>query len=324
MKWHRIPRFVIYLYWLRQAKKVAERIIATQRIDAVAHFTYSAFWLPTPANSLGLPSIWGPVGGGVRTPRPLRKTLGALGLLQEALDYVAVRVMSSLPAVRRTAREATVRIMQNEETLRRLPADAQDNPLILNHALFNTVPQATESQDGRFALWVSPMQSRKGPQLAIEGLARTMSGITLVMVGDGPQRRAVEQLATRLGVADRVKFTGWIERDRAIRYMSEATTVVFTGLREEGGLALTEALHSARRLIVLDHGGAGSIARRATDPSRVALIKPASVDAVSIDIGSAMDTHFHAAPCGNAPLLDVDQALTELSEAVSDAVPGYA
>ena len=38
--------------------------------------------------------------------------------------------------------------------------------------------------------------------------------------------------------------------------MRGATTVLFTGLREEGGLALAEAMYAARRLIVLDHGGA--------------------------------------------------------------------
>ncbi len=324
MKWHRIPRFMIYLYWLRSARKAAEEIISKQTVDAVAHFTYAAFWLPTPVNSLGLPSIWGPVGGGVRTPKPLRKTLGTAGTLQETLDDVAVRTMSALPSVRRTARDATVRILQNEETLHRLPREAQDNSVVLNHALFNTVPEMSHSEDGRFALWVSPMQTRKGPQLAIEGLARTTTKVKLVMVGDGPQRKALEQLAKKLGVANRIEFTGWIDRDRAVRYMNEATTVVFTGLREEGGLALTEAMHSARRLIVLDHGGAGSMARRATEPNRVALIQPRSVEQVATDIGAALDAHFQSPQCNSSSLLDVDEALAELSAAVEEAIASNA
>lgn len=322
MRWHRIPRFILYLSWLKRAREAAEHIIESQQIDAVAHFTYATFWLPTPATGLGLPSIWGPVGGGVRTPRQLWRVLGVTGLLQEVLDYVAVRVMTAFPAVRRTARTATVRVLQNEETLRLLPVDATTNSYILNHALFNTVPPEATAPDGRFALWVSPMQSRKGPRLVVEALARTTSDVPLVMVGDGPQRKAIERLAARLGVADRIRFTGWIERDAAVRYMNEATTVVFTGLREEGGLALTEAMHTARRLIVLDHGGAGSIARRTNDSQRVALIKPNRLDVVAAEIGRAMDGHFEAEECDKSPLLDNDRALNELSEAVAKALNG--
>lgn len=320
MKWHRIPRFVVYLYWLRKARKAAEEIVSKRKIDAVAHFTYSTFWLPTPATNLGVPSIWGPVGGGVRTPKSLRKTLGIAGTIQEFLDYFAVRAMSLLPAVRRTAENATVRILQNSETKAQLPHDAQKNVVILNHALFNTVPPLSNGEDGRYALWVSPMQTRKGPQLAIEGLARTKSGIRLVMVGDGPQRKALQHLADLLGVGDRVEFTGWIDRERAVRYMNEATTVIFTGLREEGGLALTEAMHTARQLIVLDHGGAGAIARRANDPDRVALISPNSAGEVAADIGKALDAQFESVLTNTPSLLDIDRAQAEFAGAVRAAI----
>ena len=322
-RWHRIPRFIVYLFWLRRARRQAEHIISSAGADAVAHFTYAAFWLPTPATDLGLPSIWGPVGGGVRTPRKLWRLLGVVGLFQEILDYVSVRLMTLVPAVRRTARNATVRILQNEETLDRLPADTSADSYILNHALFNTVPADSPEPDGRFALWVSPMQSRKGPQLVVEALAHTTTDIPLVMVGDGPQRKAIERLAMRLGVADRIRFTGWIERDAAVRYMNQATTVIFTGLREEGGLALTEAMYSARRLIVLDHGGAGSIARRTNDTERVSLIEPDRLEAVATQIGRSIDSHFQAEECDKTPLLDAEVALNELSNAIATALNSY-
>ena len=49
-------------------------------------------------------------------------------------------------------------------------------------------------------------------------------------------------------------------------------------MREEGGLALAEAMLSGAPVIVLAHGGARTIAERALDPSRVTLIEPAGVD----------------------------------------------
>ena len=320
MKWHRIPRFLVYLRWLRTARKRAAELIASGEFDAVAHVTFSAYWLPTPATELGIPSIWGPVGGAVSSPRTMWRMLGPVGLLQEALDFIAVRTMGALSGARTTARQATVRVVQNEDTLQRLPSDARDRLWVLNHALFAESPPAEPAPDGRYALWVSPMESRKGPRLAVEALARTQSGARMVMVGDGPQRRRLERLAADLGVADRITFTGWVDRSEAVAYMSGATTALFTGMREEGGLALAEAMRSARRLIVLDHGGAGAIARRSTDPDRVALIRAAAPDATAAAMAAAIDRHFAEPEPGTGPLLDRDAAVADLTAAIDTAL----
>ena len=45
---------------------------------------------------------------------------------------------------------------------------------------------------------------------AIASLQQTIPGCTAVMVGDGPERPKLEQLATELGVADKVRFAGAI------------------------------------------------------------------------------------------------------------------
>ncbi len=319
VRWHRIPEFLHYLTWLSKAKRVAKRLIAERAFDVVVHATFSAFWLPTPAVQLGLPSVWGPVGGAVTTPKPLRKLLGKAGLAQEYLDYGSVRLMAALPASRRTAINASERVLQNEETRAMLPQLARGRSRILNHALFSVIPAFPPEDDGRYALWVSPMESRKGPQLALEALARTRDDIQLKMVGDGPQRKPVEQAAHDLGIADRVTFTGLVPREEAVKLMRGATTVLFTGLREEGGLALAEAMYAARRLVVLDHGGAGSIARSATDPDRVALINPGPVGTVADGFAAAITAHFAAAPAADTPLLDRNGAVAELAAAVRAA-----
>ncbi len=318
-RWHRIPEFIVYLGWLRKAKGIARKLIAADGFATTLHATFSASWLPTPATNLGIPSVWGPVGGGVTTPRPLWGLLGTAGILQEILDLVSVRMMAALPMTRRSINRSTQPVLQNRESLALIPKPAQERARILNHALFSTMPSYPPEQDGRYALWVSPMESRKGPQLAIESLAKTQTDVPLVMVGDGPQRRNLERLAEDLGVSDRITFTGLVERTEVVKYMRGATTVIFTGLREEGGVALAEAMYSARRLVVLDHGGAGAIAHRASDPQRVALIAPGSVEAVASDFAAAIDAHYSGGPVDETPLLDRAAALAELQDYVVSA-----
>jgi glycosyltransferase involved in cell wall biosynthesis len=318
-RWHRIPEFIYYMNWLRRARRTAQELLTEREFDVVMHATFSVFWLPTPAVNLGLPSVWGPVGGAVTTPKPLRELLGFAGTIQELLDHAAVRLMAALPSSKRTALAATERILQNEATRAMLPVAARGRSRILNHALFSFIPEFRPETDGRYVLWVSPMQSRKGPRLALEAIARTRPDIPLKMVGDGPQRSALERAAQELGVADRVTFTGFVPREEAIRLMRGASTVLFTGLREEGGLALAEAMYAARRVIVLDHGGAGSIARAATDPTRVTLIEPADVTTTATRFAEAIEMHMDAAPAADRPLLDRAAAITELREAIAAA-----
>lgn len=101
--------------------------------------------------------------------------------------------------------------------------------------------------------------------------------------------------------------------------MRGATTVMFTGLREEGGLALAEAMYAARRLVVLDHGGAGAVARTATDPERVALIQPGEADAVALSFAEAVEAHFADGPVADVPLIDRAAAVAELERVVREA-----
>ncbi len=46
------------------------------------------------------------------------------------------------------------------------------------------------------------------------------SGVTLLIVGDGPARQSLESKAAALGVADRVRFTGVIDRDRVADHVA--------------------------------------------------------------------------------------------------------
>ena len=324
-KHHRVTWFPLYLLWLRRAYCIARRLHAEQPFDAVQHVTYSTFWLPTPAVRLGVPCVWGPVGGAATTPRRLWPLLGVRGMVGELLDLVAVRALSLLPATRRTWRRAAVRLVQNTATRRRLPRGIRETAVLLNHALFADVPPLSPRPRGRRLLLVSALQARKGVALALHALARTPDDVALTIVGEGPERRALERLARRLRIQHRVEFRGRIPRSDVFPLYAEAAAVVFTGLREEGGIALAEAMLCGAPVIVLANGGAETIAAAATDPSCVALIQPASIAETARRMAEAM-TRFSRASherSGGA-LLDQRAARRTLRRAYGQSVPGSA
>ncbi|HEX6536107.1 MAG TPA: glycosyltransferase [Gemmatimonadaceae bacterium] len=319
-KRHRATWFLLYLVWLRRGHRVARRLCAAQRFDLVHHATYSTYWLPSPAVRLGVPCVWGPMGGAVTTPTALWPLLGWIGLLDELLDLLAVRALACLPATRRTWRRAAVRLAQNEATRSQLPDALRASTRVLNHAVFIEVPTPPTRPRERTLLLVTALQTRKGAALALRALRCTPEDVRLAIIGDGPERRALERLARRLGIRHRVAFEGWMPRDRIFTRLHEAAAAVFTGLREEGGIALAEAMLCGTPVIVLANGGARTIAASATDPSRVALIEPGSVVATVRRMGDAM-THFSRRRTDAAgPLLDQSAARAALRAAFEQAL----
>lgn len=326
MRFHRIGEFVIYLAWQRKARKRARDLLAQRQFDVAYHATLSAYWLPSAAVELGIPSIWGPVGGAVTAPKSLRPLLGRRGRINEALDWFSVRVMAALPATRQTWQRATIRIAQNDATVMRLPAKLRADTVVFNHALLHDVKPWTDgSQAGRdpYVAWVSPMESRKGPELAVRALALTPQPIRMVMAGDGPERTRIEGIAGALGVSDRITFLGRVQHDRALEIIANARVAMFTGLREEGGLALSEAMLLGTPLVVLGNGGAKTIAETAVAPDRVTIVKPTDLDGTISAVAEAVerlaDTDEFDGPGARTALIDQDAAVDVLAGLVAEA-----
>jgi glycosyltransferase involved in cell wall biosynthesis len=319
-RWHRTVRFVLYLEWMRRAHRQGQEFCGRRSFDAVLHASYPTYWLPSPATRLGLPCVWGPVGGAVTTPLSLWSVLGLRGVLGEVLDFISVRFASLWPATRRTWRAAIVGLVQNVETLGRLPKELQERSRVLNHAMFVEAPRVAPRLRRSHLLHTSPLERRKGPALALRALAHSPEDVHLWMAGGGPERRRLERLARRLGVAHRLRFLGHVPRERLFELLAEAAGAVFTGLREEGGMALAEAMVSGTPVVVLANGGARTLAEAATIPERVALVEPGRVDETARRIGEAM-TRFSRNPVqGNEPLLDQAAARRVLQDALERAV----
>jgi glycosyltransferase involved in cell wall biosynthesis len=77
---------------------------------------------------------------------------------------------------------------------------------------------------------------------ALAVLSRRHPRLRYSIVGDGPERPALEALAERLGVADRVDFHGQLEPDRAIEESRHATIFVMPSTEEAFGTAYVEAM----------------------------------------------------------------------------------
>jgi len=99
----------------------------------------------------------------------------------------------------------------------------------------------------------------KNHAMLLEAIAKLISereagrSIRLVVIGDGHLRTNIEQLASRLGLADRVIFTG-CRTDVASLY-SDLDLVALTSLNEGTPLTLIEAMCAGRPVVTTEVGG---------------------------------------------------------------------
>ena len=62
------------------------------------------------------------------------------------------------------------------------------------------------------------------------------------IVGDGPERQALERLAVSAGVADRVEFLGQLDPEAALAELRRSTLMAMPSVDEAFGVAYVEAL----------------------------------------------------------------------------------
>jgi glycosyltransferase involved in cell wall biosynthesis len=87
----------------------------------------------------------------------------------------------------------------------------------------------------------------KGFDLLVRSLALLPSDATCVLVGDGPERDSLEDLAAEMGVRNRVVFTGWVERPRD--YLPGFDVVAMPSRFEAFGLVAIEAALAERPVV---------------------------------------------------------------------------
>lgn len=120
------------------------------------------------------------------------------------------------------------------------------------------VPAADPTAPGPTLLTVNYLHPRKRVDLVIRALARlpgALSEATLEVVGDGPERGALEALAARLGVRDRVRFAGFVAERELPAHYRRAECYVHAAREESFGLSVIEAAYCGLPVVAVAEGG---------------------------------------------------------------------
>lgn len=91
--------------------------------------------------------------------------------------------------------------------------------------------------------------------VAAAEVMRERNQVRLVLIGDGPERKALEELAGNLGIAPRVEFTGRVEFTEIPGYLRAADVFCFASVTETQGLVTMEAMAAGLPIVAVDATG---------------------------------------------------------------------
>lgn len=268
-RWWKKGRRGIQLYyylWQAGAYFVAKRLRRQTHFDLIHHVTFVNYWMPSFLSLLPVPFLWGPVGGGDTTPAPFLKTFSLRGRIFERARGFILRLGERDPFVRATARRARVALATTPQTAARLEAlGVREVRLLSQVALpqeeiqfLKTIPLPA-GETFRFVS-IGSLLHLKGFHLGLAAFAqagREFLNAEYWLIGDGPERKRLEQLADVLGVRARVRFFGALPRKQVFERLAECHALAHPSLHDSGGWAVAEAMAAGRPVICLDWGGPG-------------------------------------------------------------------
>lgn len=107
-------------------------------------------------------------------------------------------------------------------------------------------PKPVKPDNGHFEiLCVGRLVPAKGQHILIRALdliVKNGGNARLRFVGDGPDRRSLEELANSLGIADRTAFEGSVNQDRILTFYNQADVFVLPSFAEGVPVVLMEAM----------------------------------------------------------------------------------
>jgi glycosyltransferase involved in cell wall biosynthesis len=268
-RWRRgtLGKLLYYILWQASAVGRIRKAFPQLPFDVVHHVTYASIRYPSFLGRLSIPFCFGPVCGGEVVPRQLTARFSARERWRERLRKISNRLVPLDPISGAAFRRATS-ILVTPDTLLLMPQRWRHKARIQlaiglpREYLRQAASSASRSAHNFRVLFVGRLLDCKGVDIALHAIARARAwhpDLRFTVVGDGPARVRLEDLAKRLKISEMVFWTGWLPRPEVEEQYRAADVLLFPALRDSGGMVVLEALAHGIPVICTSLGGPGGI-----------------------------------------------------------------
>jgi len=278
----------------RAARKLARRLVAEHRIDVVHQPIPVSPREPSLMHGLGAPVVMGPMNGNMSYP-PAFVQRGKLKI-QESVVSVGRLASHLLNRLMPGKLRASALLVANERTRVALPKGVTGEVITLvengvDLEVWTPLPPASGADRPARFVFLGRLIELKAVDLLLDAFAQVRAPLPphLEILGDGSMRAALEERARRLGLGDRVQFSGWQPQTECARRLREADVLVLPSIHECGGAVVLEAMACGLPVIATAWGGPMDY----LDASCGILVPPDSPEALVSGLVEAMTRLAH-------------------------------
>jgi glycosyltransferase involved in cell wall biosynthesis len=134
-----------------------------------------------------------------------------------------------------------------------------------------------EGAFGDYILSVARLDGAKRIHLLLEALAFA-PGVKAVIAGTGGELASLQALARKLGVAERVRFAGYVDDEALVELYAGARAVFYAPIDEDYGFATVEAFGAGKPVITAEDSG---FVREFVRDGETGLVAPAVAPALA-------------------------------------------
>ncbi|HVU28393.1 MAG TPA: glycosyltransferase [Verrucomicrobiae bacterium] len=273
-EWHpnrllaRLQSWKEYIDFSKDILLVARDLRQTVKFDLVHHVTYATWRVATPLWKLGIPFVFGPIGGNEQFPFRIFPVLSPAGMAFELLRKTSNVVSCLSPNVRQSLRRAAHIFAATTETeqLVRAVRGSGKNISRLLPGFYSAASVAAFSRfvpdkktDGTLRIFASGnLGGHKCIGLALQALSLVKKrgiGFQYYLGANGPEVPHLKKLVVQLDLKNEVIFGDSMSREDYQRTLGNTHVYLLPSMRESVGLTMMEAMLAGCVPVVADCGG---------------------------------------------------------------------
>ncbi len=252
---------ISYWYFEKLVWKHFGEDIRSGRYNVVHRITPMSPTVPSPlakkCHSVERPFVLGPLNGGLPYPKQFEYMRGKE---KEWMSHLR-KLYKLVPGYRSSREHASALLCGARATFEELPARYQEKAFYMSENALDLsrfdLQRERRPQLPLKALFVGRLVPYKNADVtleaAIEYVRRGM--LELTIVGSGPERERLEQMAAENGVQGGVTFVDNVPHTELKKYYAEADLFLFPSIRELGGAVVIEAMLMGAVPVVVNYGG---------------------------------------------------------------------
>jgi len=249
-----------HLIWKEFAKRIKKG-----EFDIVHRITPLSPTIPSliakKCKDAGVPFVVGPLNGGLPWP----KGYDSVRIKEKEWFSYIRSAYRFLPGYRSTLKNASAIIVGSIGTYDQIPEKYHSKCIYIPENGIDEkkihIKRKRNAELPLKAVFMGRLVPYKGADMLIEAVIPLIKKglLELEIIGDGPQRSELENIAKENKLENSIRFAGWIKHEFMQGKLSEFDIFVFPSIREFGGAVVLEAMSAGLVPIVVAYGGPGEI-----------------------------------------------------------------